>query len=85
MKISYEYKVQNTAFVNDGKQMVPVGVCEQSSRDGQMVKMTVKFFKHIPKELLDLLQENPQLMSMKEIKLKCETVVMLPEGGDIIV
>lgn len=85
MKVSFEYKIQKTAFIQSGKDATPVGIVEQDSREGDNMKMTVRLFNHLPQELKDLLIENPQVMNVREVKLKCSTVIVLPEGSDITI
>jgi hypothetical protein len=80
MKICFEYKVEKMAFVYDGKEQVPVGIVEQDTRIDNTIKATVKIFKHIPKELVNLITENPTVLNFREVKRKAETVITLPEG-----
>lgn len=83
MKISYEYEIQKMAYVPSEKgELVAVGVFEHAGRDENICKMTVKLFPSVPKELIEILKENPQVLVMKEVKNKASTVVMLPEGHD---
>lgn len=86
MKISYEYEVKKIAYLPGEKgSLVPIGVFEQSNRDGDICKMTVKLFPNLPNELVDLIKENPQVLAMKETKQKATTVVILPEAHDSLI
>lgn len=85
MKICYEYKIEKVAFIFDGKDNQPVGIVEDDQRNGDVVKATVKLFKHLPKELVDLLTENPQVLNFREVKRKADQVVVLPEAADSLI
>lgn len=86
MRLKYEYKIKKIAYVPGEKgQLVAVGVFEESSREEDTCRMTVKLFNNLPDELINLLKENPQILSMKENKLKATSVVILPDALEGII
>lgn len=83
MKIKYEYKIQKVAYLPESKdKLVPIGIFEEHSREGDVCKMTLKFLPNVPQELIDLVKETPQIIQMREIKTKAEGVLVIPEVGD---
>ena len=86
MKIKYEYRIQKTAYLPESPtKMVPIGTFEEHERDGDTCRMTVKLFPNVPPELVKMLEEMPQLIQMREIKLKADSVIMIPDVTDLIV
>lgn len=87
MKISYEFEIKRIAYLPSGSkgEMTPVGEFEQNSRDGDTCKMTVKLFKGIPDKLIELIKEMPEVLVMRESRMKSNPIVILPEAHDSLI
>lgn len=84
-KISYEFDIKKVAMVHTSKGSLQVGTIEQYFDNNGQVKVTVHFNDKLPKEVIDQISKDPQVLSivgepsnLRNVKLTDQPFIHLP-------